>query len=229
APRELLARQRALQLAQRLLPDDANFLALILLETLGFETLDFLCAIVLGDAAAREHTRVDHRPFDTRRHAQAGVAHLARLFAENRTQQFLFGAQLSLTLGRDLADQNIARANFRADADDAAGVEILEGVLTDVRNVAGNLLGAELGVARDTLEFLDMHRREEVFLDHALGNEDRILEVVAAPRHEGDHHVAAEGEFAHVGRGAIGDHVAGANAVALEHDRALVDTGVLVR
>ena len=43
----------------------------------------------------------------------------------------------------------------------------------------------------------------------ALGDEDRILEVVAVPRHERDEHVAAERELAELGRGAVGDDVAG--------------------
>ena len=64
---------------------------------------------------------------------------------------------------------------------------------------------------------------------HALGDQDRVLEVVAVPRHERDQHVLAERELAHVGRGAVGDHVALGDLLALLHDRALVDVGVLVR
>jgi hypothetical protein len=41
-----------------------------------------------------------------------------------------------------------------------------------------------------------------------LGDEDGVLEVVAVPGHERDEHVAAEGEFALVGAGAVGDDVA---------------------
>ena len=88
---QLLADQRFFQLAQGLAAQDANFLGLVDLEPFGLGVLDFLGAIVLAHAAAREHPRVDHGAFVAGRHAQAGVADLAGLFAEDRAQQFLFG------------------------------------------------------------------------------------------------------------------------------------------
>ena len=68
--------------------------------------------------------------------------------------------------------------------------------------------GAELGVARDDRQLLDVDRRVAVVGDDALGDQDRVLEVVAVPRHERDQHVLAERQLAHVGRRAVGDHVA---------------------
>ena len=44
-------------------------------------------------------------------------------------------------------------------------VEVLEGLLADVGNVAGDLFLAELGVAGDALELLDVDRGEDVLLD----------------------------------------------------------------
>ena len=105
---QLLADQRFLELAQGLAAQDADFLGLVHLEPLGFGILDFLGAIVLADTAAREHARVDDGAFVAGRHAQTGVADLAGLFAEDRAQQFLFGTELGLALGRDLADQDVA-------------------------------------------------------------------------------------------------------------------------
>ncbi len=67
-----------------------------------------------------------------------------------------------------------------------------------------------------------------ILLDHLLGDQDRVFEVVAAPGHEGDQHVASEGKFALIGTGAIGDHLALEHAVALADDRPLRDAGVLV-
>ncbi len=58
--------------------------------------------------------------------AQARVLNLARLLTEDRAQQALFRRQLGLALGRDLADQDVARLNLGADIDDAVLVEILE-------------------------------------------------------------------------------------------------------
>ena len=45
--------------------------------------------------------------------AQGGVLDLARLFAKDGAQQFLFGRQFGLALGRDLADQDVARRRLR--------------------------------------------------------------------------------------------------------------------
>src|SRR5260370_32358874 len=47
---------------------------------------------------------------------EARVADLARLLAEDRPQQPLLGRQLGLALGRDLADEHVARAHLGADA-----------------------------------------------------------------------------------------------------------------
>ena len=52
-------------------------------------------------------------------------------------------------------------------------VEVLEGLFADVRDVAGDLFLAELGVAGDALELLDVDRGEDVLLQHALA-ESRI-------------------------------------------------------
>src|SRR5579872_4842428 len=197
---QLLADQRLLQFAQRFTAQDANLLGLVDLEPLRFGILDFLRAIVFADAAAREHASIDHGAFVAGRHAQAGVANLTRFLAEDGAQQFLFGTELRLAFRRDLSYEDVARFNIGADANDAAGVEIFERFLTDVGNVARNFLRTELSIARDTFELLDMHRGEQVFLDHTLGDEDRVFEVVAAPRHKGDQHVASQRQLAEIGR-----------------------------
>ena len=104
-------------------------------------------------------------PGHARRHAQRAVAHVAGLLAEDRAQQLLFRGELGLALRRDLADQDVARLDLGADADDARLVEVLERLLADVRDVAGDLFLAQLGVARDALELLDVDRGEDVLLD----------------------------------------------------------------
>ena len=138
----------------------------------------------------------------------AGVAHFARLLAEDRAQQPLLGRQLGLALGRDLADENVFRAHLGADADDAALVEILERVFADVGNVARDLFGPELRVARFALVLLDVNRGEAIFLDHALADENGVFVVVAFPRHERDQHVLAERELALIRRRTVGEDLA---------------------
>jgi hypothetical protein len=157
---------------------------------------------------AREGQHVDHDPALAVRHFQRGVADLARLLLEDRADQLLLGGQLGLALRRHLADQQVARDDLGADADDAALVEVAQALLGAVGDVAGDLLVAELGRAGVDLVLLDVDRGEFVVLDQALGEDDRVLEVVALPGHEGDQAVLAEGDLATAGRRAVGEHVA---------------------
>ena len=170
---------------------------------------------------------------------RGGIAHLARLLAEDRAQQALLRGQIGLALGRDLADQNIAGVNLRADADDTALVEVLESVLADVGNVARDLLGAELGVAGVELILLEVDGGIQVLADKALVEEHRVLVVVALPRHETDEDVASERQLALIGGRAVRQHggvdglavfvdILAVHALADVDDRVLVDAGSVV-
>src|SRR6185503_5030472 len=99
------------------------------------------------------------------------------------------GRKFRLALGRDFADENIAGLHFRPDADDAAGVKVLERLVAEVWYVPRDLLGPELGVTGADLEFVNVDRSEHVVLDDAFADQNRILEVVAVPRHEGAEHI----------------------------------------
>src|SRR4030095_11470840 len=61
------------------------------------------------------------------------------------------------------------------------------------------------------------------------GNEDRVLEVVTTPGHEGHQHVAAECELAAIRTRPAGNDLAFFYGLTDGHDRTLVDTRVLVR
>ena len=155
-----------------------------------------------------EHLDVDDLADLAVGHLEAGVADFAGLLTEDGAQQALFGGQLGLALRRDLADEDVARADFGADADDAAVVEVGEDVVAQVRDVPADLFRSELRVTGVDLVLLDVDRGQHVVLDEAFGEDDRVLEVVALPRHERHEQVLAEGEFAEVGRGAVGDDLA---------------------
>ena len=99
----------------------------------------------------------------------------------------------------------------------------------DVGDVARDVLGTELGVARLDLELLDVDRGVHVLLDQLLADQDRVLEVVAAPGHEGHQHVAAERQLAHVGARPVAHDLALGDVLADLDDRLLVDARVLVR
>src|SRR4029077_10780577 len=77
---------------------------------------------------AAEHAHVDDLAGLAVRDLEAGVTHLARLLTEDRTQESLFRRELGLALGRDLADEDVARTDLGPDADDPALVEVLQDV-----------------------------------------------------------------------------------------------------
>ena len=104
---------------------------------------------------------------------ERGVLHVRGLLAEDGAQERLFGGEFGLGLRGDLADEDVAGLHFRTDADDAVVVEVLQRFLADVRDVAGDFLRPELGVAGGDLEFLDVDRGVDVLL-HARFSEMRM-------------------------------------------------------
>ncbi len=209
--------------------EDVALVVRVLLQALDLLALDRHRAFVLVDAVAVEHADLDDGARHARRQAQRRVAHVRGLLAEDRAEQFLLRRHRRFALGRDLADQDVARLDLGADVDDAGLVEVAKRLLADVGDISRDVLGPELGVAGHDLELLDVDRGEDVVLDDALADEDRILVVVAVPRHERDERIPAQRQLAELGRGAVGDGVAFAHHFAHLHQRALVDAGVLVR
>src|SRR6478672_9642636 len=160
--------------------------------------------------------------------AEARVLHLAGLLAEDRPEESLLRGQLRLALRGDLADEDVAGPDLRPDVDDPLLVEVLEGLLADVRDVAGDLLGPELRVARLHLVLLDVDAGEQVVAHEPIADDDRVLVVTALPAHERDQDVAAEGQLAGLGRARVGDRLAVGDPRPDVDDRALVDARPLV-
>src|SRR6476620_2112879 len=204
------------------------FVVTVLGQTFDLFPLDRQRTLVLVDAVTVEYAHFHDRALHAGRHAERGIADVGGLFAEDGAQQLFFWRHRAFALRRDLADQDVAGADFGADIDDAGFVEVLQRFFRNVRNVAGDFLRSQLGVAGHHLELLDVDRGEDVVLHDPLGEQDRVFEVVAVPRHERDQHVAAEREFAEIGRGTVGDDVALPDDVADLHQRTLVDAGRLV-
>ena len=88
--------------------------------------------------------------------------------------------------------------------------------------------GPELGVAGVDLVLLDVDRGEDVLLHQALAEDDRVLVVVALPRHERDEQVGAQRHLGLVGARTVGDRRADLEPVTLGDQRTLVDAGALV-
>ena len=162
------------------------------------------------------------------RHTQRGVTHLAGLLAEDGTEQALLSGQLGLALRGDFTDQNITALDLGADADDAALVQVLQCILRDVGDVAGDLFGSQLGVAGLGLIFLNVDRGVNVLTDDLLVQQDGVLVVVALPGHEADEGVLAQRDLAVAHCGAVGQHLTGLDILAHLDDGALVDAGACV-
>ena len=209
--------------------EDRHLVVAVPRQALDLLALDLERALVLLHAVAVEHAHLDHGAEIAGLDAQRGVAHVRGLLAEDRAQQLLLRRHRAFALGGDLAHEDVAGLHIGPDIDDPRLVEVAQRLLAHVGDVAGDLLGPELGVAGGDLELLDMHAREHVVLDDPLGDQDRVLVVVAVPRHEGDDHVLAQRQLAHVGAGAVGDHLALLDHVAHLDQRTLVDAAVLVR
>ena len=71
-----------------------------------------------------EEARVNDFAALTVGHAQRCVFHLARFLAEDGAQKLLFGGEFRLSLGGDLAHQDIAGLHLSAHADDAEFVQV---------------------------------------------------------------------------------------------------------
>src|SRR5690606_23555436 len=156
-----------------------------------FHRLDIERTFILILALAGKDLDVNDGPVNARRAGERGVLNVAGLFAEDRTEQLLFRSQLGLALGRNLSDEDRARLDLSTDANDARFIKVAEHILADVRDVASDLLRAELGITGLDLELLNVDRGVEIVLDQAFRNEDRVLEVVTPPGHECHQHVAA--------------------------------------
>ena len=98
-----------------------------------------------------------------------------------------------------------------------------------VRDVAGELLLAELRLADLDVELLDVDRGVRVVLHQPLADDDRVLEVVAVPRHERDQHVAAQGQLALWVAAPSARICALLDLLAHLDDRLLVQAGPLVQ
>src|SRR2546422_604422 len=127
---------------ETLIREDADFVGEVLLQFEDLRGFDSLVALVFFSALAGEDLDVHDGALDARRAVERSVANIAGFFAEDGAQQFFFRCERGLALGRDLADQDVARLYDRADANDSAFVEVAQKRLADVGNVASNFFGA---------------------------------------------------------------------------------------
>src|SRR5262249_50235239 len=128
-----------------------------------------------------------------------------------------------------LANENVARLHLRANANDAILVEVSQGLLGDVWNVAGELLASQLRLADLDLKILYVNAGKDVVLDEPLGDENGVLKVVAVERHERDQDISAQRQLAARARRSIGDDLIRLDLLSELHQRNLVETRPLVQ
>ena len=151
----------------------------------------------------REKTRalmtMPPTPGGTRERA---VTNVASLLAEDGAEELLLGRELGLALGSQCCRRGCRPASPRRRCGRCPlSSRSLRASSPTFGMSRGDFFFSELRVAGDALELLDVNRGEDVVLGDALGNEDRVVEVVALPGHERDEHVLAERELAHVAAG----------------------------
>src|SRR5205823_13768894 len=150
-------------------------------------------------ALASEDLDIDDGAFDARGAVERSVANVAGFFAEDRAQQLFFRSQRGFALGRNFADQDVARLHDSADSNDAAFVQVAEERFADVWNVARDFFRTELGIARFDFILFDVNRSVVILFHQLFADQDRVLEVVPAPGHESHQHVATKSQFTAIG------------------------------
>ena len=130
---------------------------------------------------AVEHFDIHDFTVRTMWHPEAAILHVTELLTEDRPQELLLRRQLLLTFGRDLAHQDIERPHLGAHAHDTIFIQVPNGILRDVRDLARDLLGTQFGVPRRQFVLLDVHRGEFVLAHKLLTEQDGILKVTTLP------------------------------------------------
>jgi hypothetical protein len=118
--------------------------------------------------AALQALNVDHGSLYPVRHTKRGVADFLGLLTEDGIQELELRSGFGLALRRDLSHEDVAASDLRANTDDSLFVELIERLLAGVRDVSGDLLRSELGLADIDCELLDVDAGEDVFLDYLL-------------------------------------------------------------
>src|SRR5581483_7351935 len=223
-----LAAQDVLQALQALVGKNSDLVRQVLLQLSDLRPFDCLGPLILFLTLAREDLDVNNDAFDSRRTVERSIANVSGLLAEDRPPQLLFRRELGLTFRSDLADQDVALLYRRANANHAGFVQIAQHGFADVRDVASDFLRPQLGVARLDFELLDVDGGVVVVFHQLLGDEDRVLKVVAAPRHKGDENVTSQRQLAVIRARTVGNDLSLQNPLALSNGRLLINASVLV-
>ena len=165
----------------------------------------------------------------TMRNAQGSITNLTGFFTEDSTKKSFLSRQLSFSFRRDLTDQNIARTNLSADADNTVIIKVLKNILTYIRNIASDFFWSQLSITGIAFILFNMNRSKIVLFDQFLGKKYCVLVIVAFPSHESDQHIAPQSQLAQISGGAISNRITFFHFLPFIDDRLLINTSSLVR
>ena len=152
--RHFLVHILILELIDEILFDFRNLiltLAICIAGTfLGIRILQFRISLRRDDLHSHDNA------VRSRRNRQRSIADIGGLFTENRPQEALFRRKLGLALRRHLADENIARLDLGANANNTVGAEILQRVFRDIRDVARDLFRSDSCISRTAFKRHDV-------------------------------------------------------------------------
>ena len=181
--------------------------------------------IALG---AFEALNIDDGSLDTVGETEGRIFHVLGLFTENAVEKFKFGGGFGFALRSDLAHQNGPGLYLTTGDHYPFVVEVLKGLFRAVGHVASDAFRPQLRLTDFGGEFLDVDGGEQVFLDHALADQDGVLVVVAVPGNEAQQQVATQGQFAMEGGRAVGQDGTLFDQVANTDNGTMIETSVLV-
>ena len=180
-------------------------------------------------ALAGDALRVNDDAFNAALNFQRVVFNVFADAAENSVEQLFFRRQFRFGLGRYLADENVALADVRSNADNAVFVQIAKSLFRNVGNVSGEFLASQFGVANFFFQFDNMDAGVRIVLNEFFRQNDSVFVVVTFPDHKRAQDVASQSQFAVINGGAVGDDVASRENLTRFDDRTLVLAGQVVQ
>src|SRR5439155_10298389 len=135
---ELLAFQQLLQALGALVTQDTFFVLEIAVHSLFLHLQNLLRALIQLSTLAREHFAIHNRALNAGRAVKRGVFNIAGFFTEDGAQQFFFRSELRFALWRHFADQNVTRLYGRANANNAALIEVTQERFGDIWNISSD-------------------------------------------------------------------------------------------
>ncbi len=209
-------------------PDFDNSLIIVPLNAGNILFQGFFRLAVTALLTTAANFDIDHDARGTGLHIERRIANVFGLFTENSAQQLLFRRQFRFTLGRHLADKDIACVNLGADFHNAVIVKIAQRFIAHIRNVARDFLWTKFGVPRFHFMHVDVNRGEHVSFQQVFTQHDSVFKIIAIPRHKTDKNITPQGKFTVFNGRPVGNNIPRVNFVVLADNRHLVDAGILV-